>query len=156
MPLPSQALATCMITHGVISHASFRGAGSQLTARPFVAPPPPPSAHPCPALPTLGADLRLAQFFHGDLAGLTLRPGKLADKNVIDCLYTCKEGLDLQLPEDASRGVKVLLWAQHPQKHPPALPRLEVLLPGPSPVVLRPHLESGGLPSGPQHLLETL
>ncbi|XP_049631246.1 calsyntenin-1 isoform X2 [Suncus etruscus] len=60
-----------------------------------------------------GADLRLTQFFRGDLAGLTLRPGKLADKNVIDCLYTCKEGLDLQLPEDASRGVKVQLSHSH-------------------------------------------
>lgn len=51
----------------------------------------------------------MTQFFRGDLAGLTIRPGKLADKKVIDCLYTCKEGLDLQVPEDSGRGVKVRL-----------------------------------------------
>lgn len=48
----------------------------------------------------------MTQFFRGNLAGLTVRSGKLADKKVIDCLYTCKEGLDLQLPEDGG-GVKV-------------------------------------------------
>lgn len=48
----------------------------------------------------------MTQFFRGNLAGLTVRSGKLADKKVIDCLYTCKEGLDLQAPEDG-RGVKV-------------------------------------------------
>lgn len=51
----------------------------------------------------------MTQFFRGDLAGLTIRSGKLADKKVIDCLYTCKEGLDLQIPEDSGRGVKVTL-----------------------------------------------
>lgn len=49
----------------------------------------------------------MTQFFRGNLAGLTVRSGKLADKKVIDCLYTCKEGLDLQVPEDANRGVQV-------------------------------------------------
>ena len=49
----------------------------------------------------------MTQFFRGNLAGLTVRPGKLADKKVIDCLYTCKEGLDVQLPEDGNRGVQV-------------------------------------------------
>lgn len=51
----------------------------------------------------------MTQFFRGNLAGLTVRSGKLADKKVIDCLYTCKEGLDLQVPEDVSRGVQVTL-----------------------------------------------
>lgn len=54
-----------------------------------------------------GGDLHMTQFFRGDLAGLTIRSGKLADKKVIDCLYTCKEGLDLQIPEDNGRGVKI-------------------------------------------------
>lgn len=49
----------------------------------------------------------MAQFFRGNLAGLTIRPGKLADKKVIDCLYTCKEGLDLQVPEDSGSRVKI-------------------------------------------------
>ncbi|XP_036901189.1 calsyntenin-1 isoform X2 [Sturnira hondurensis] len=54
-----------------------------------------------------GGDLHMTQFFRGDLAGLTIRSGKLTDKKVIDCLYTCKEGLDLPVPEDGGRGVKV-------------------------------------------------
>ncbi|KAI5947167.1 Calsyntenin-1 [Manis javanica] len=54
-----------------------------------------------------GGDRHLAQFFRGNLAGLTIRPGKLADKKVIDCLYTCKEGLDLQVPEDSGSRVKI-------------------------------------------------
>lgn len=49
----------------------------------------------------------MTQFFRGNLAGLTVRSGKVADKKVIDCLYTCKEGLELQVPEDGSRGVQV-------------------------------------------------
>ncbi|ERE81936.1 calsyntenin-1 [Cricetulus griseus] len=54
-----------------------------------------------------GGDLHMTQFFRGNLAGLTIRSGKLADKKVIDCLYTCKEGLDLQVPEDGGRGVQI-------------------------------------------------
>ncbi|XP_066231091.1 calsyntenin-1 isoform X4 [Saccopteryx leptura] len=54
-----------------------------------------------------GGDLYMTQFFRGDLAGLTIRSGKLADKKVIDCLYTCKEGLDLQVPDGSGRGVKI-------------------------------------------------
>ncbi|KAJ1074469.1 hypothetical protein K5549_001164 [Capra hircus] len=54
-----------------------------------------------------GGDLRMTQFFRGNLAGLTIRSGKLTDKKVIDCLYTCKEGLDLHTPEDNGRGVKI-------------------------------------------------
>nr|KAF6377603.1 calsyntenin 1 [Myotis myotis] len=61
---------------------------------------------PVPVAPA-GGDLHMTQFFRGDLAGLTIRSGKLTDKKVIDCLYTCKEGLDLQVPEDGGRGVKV-------------------------------------------------
>ncbi|XP_035881168.1 calsyntenin-1 isoform X2 [Phyllostomus discolor] len=54
-----------------------------------------------------GGDLHMTQFFRGDLAGLTIRSGRLTDKKVIDCLYTCKEGLDLPVPEDGGRGVKI-------------------------------------------------
>lgn len=49
----------------------------------------------------------MAQFFRGNLAGLMIRTGKLENKNVIDCLYTCKEGLDVQLPEEVASAVKV-------------------------------------------------
>lgn len=64
----------------------------------------------------------MTQFFRGDLAGLTIRSGKLADKKVIDCLYTCKEGLDLQIPEDDGRGVKVVTLASLPPRVIPRLP----------------------------------
>ncbi|TRY82495.1 hypothetical protein DNTS_013816, partial [Danionella cerebrum] len=49
-----------------------------------------------------GGSARLAQFFRGNLAGLMIRAGKLDNKKVIDCLYTCKEGLDVQLPEEVA------------------------------------------------------
>lgn len=51
----------------------------------------------------------MAQFFRGTLAGLMIRSGKLENKKVIDCLYTCKEGLDLQMPDGVGKGVKVKL-----------------------------------------------
>uniref|UniRef100_A0A8D3CDR0 Calsyntenin-1 n=1 Tax=Scophthalmus maximus TaxID=52904 RepID=A0A8D3CDR0_SCOMX len=54
-----------------------------------------------------GGNARMAQFFRGNLAGLMIRSGKLENKKVIDCLYTCKEGLDVQLPEEVSSAVKV-------------------------------------------------
>ncbi|XP_074537608.1 calsyntenin-1 isoform X1 [Halichoeres trimaculatus] len=57
--------------------------------------------------PTSGANARMAQFFRGNLAGLMIRSGKLENKKVIDCLYTCKEGLDVQLPEEVASAVKV-------------------------------------------------
>ncbi|XP_043849061.1 calsyntenin-1 isoform X1 [Dromiciops gliroides] len=52
-----------------------------------------------------GGELHMAQFFRGNLAGLMIRSGKLENKKVIDCLYTCKEGLDLRVTD--SRGVKI-------------------------------------------------
>lgn len=61
----------------------------------------------------------MTQYFRGNLAGLTLRSGKLADKKVIDCLYTCKEGLDLQVPEDSGRGVQVTRSAPLHSTHGP-------------------------------------
>lgn len=54
-----------------------------------------------------GGNARMAQFFRGNLAGLMIRSGKLENKKVIDCLYTCKEGLDVQLPEEVASAVKV-------------------------------------------------
>lgn len=56
-----------------------------------------------------GGELHMAQFFRGNLAGLMIRSGKLENKKVIDCLYTCKEGLDLQMPDGVGKGVKVKL-----------------------------------------------
>ncbi|XP_067329121.1 calsyntenin-1 isoform X2 [Anolis sagrei] len=54
-----------------------------------------------------GGELRMAQYFRGNLAGLMIRSGKLENKKVIDCLYTCKEGLDLHVADGASKGLKV-------------------------------------------------
>ncbi|XP_017563927.1 calsyntenin-1 isoform X4 [Pygocentrus nattereri] len=54
-----------------------------------------------------GGSARMAQYFRGNLAGLMIRSGKLENKKVIDCLYTCKEGLDVQLPEEVASAVKV-------------------------------------------------
>ncbi|NXM84303.1 CSTN1 protein, partial [Oenanthe oenanthe] len=54
-----------------------------------------------------GGELHMAQFFRGNLAGLMIRSGKLENKKVIDCLYTCKEGLDLQMPDGVGKGVKM-------------------------------------------------
>ncbi|KAM5248727.1 calsyntenin-1 [Ctenodactylus gundi] len=59
------------------------------------------------AVASSGGDLHMTQFFHGNLAGLTVRSGKLTEKKVIDCLYTCKEGLKLQGPEDGGRGMQI-------------------------------------------------
>lgn len=56
-----------------------------------------------------GGELHMAQFFRGNLAGLMIRSGKLENKKVIDCLYTCKEGLDLQMADGVGKGVKVKL-----------------------------------------------
>ncbi|NXA78719.1 CSTN1 protein, partial [Thryothorus ludovicianus] len=54
-----------------------------------------------------GGELHMAQFFRGNLAGLMIRSGKLENKKVIDCLYTCKEGLDLQMADGLGKGVKI-------------------------------------------------
>ncbi|XP_061456639.1 calsyntenin-1 isoform X2 [Rhineura floridana] len=54
-----------------------------------------------------GGELHMAQFFRGNLAGLMIRSGKLESKKVIDCLYTCKEGLDLQTADGVGKGLKI-------------------------------------------------
>ncbi|XP_036386537.1 calsyntenin-1-like isoform X4 [Megalops cyprinoides] len=54
-----------------------------------------------------GGGAYMSQYFRGNLAGLMIRSGKLENKKVIDCLYTCKEGLDLQLPEEVGTAIKV-------------------------------------------------
>uniref|UniRef100_A0A672R8B1 Cadherin domain-containing protein n=1 Tax=Sinocyclocheilus grahami TaxID=75366 RepID=A0A672R8B1_SINGR len=54
-----------------------------------------------------GGSALMTQYFRGNLAGLMIRSGKLENKKVIDCLYTCKEGLDVQLPEEVASAVKV-------------------------------------------------
>uniref|UniRef100_A0A8C2ALV1 Calsyntenin-1 n=1 Tax=Cyprinus carpio TaxID=7962 RepID=A0A8C2ALV1_CYPCA len=53
-----------------------------------------------------GGSALMTQYFRGNLAGLMIRSGKLENKKVIDCLYTCKEGLDVQLPEEVASAVE--------------------------------------------------
>lgn len=50
---------------------------------------------------------RFAQFFHGSLASLTIRPGKIESQKVISCLQACKEGLDINSLESLGQGLKV-------------------------------------------------
>ncbi|KAB0374014.1 hypothetical protein FD755_014270, partial [Muntiacus reevesi] len=49
---------------------------------------------------------RFAQFFHGSLASLTIRPGKMDSQKVISCLQACKEGLDINSLESLGQGIK--------------------------------------------------
>ncbi|XP_017379206.1 calsyntenin-2 [Cebus imitator] len=49
---------------------------------------------------------RFAQFFHGSLASLTIRPGKMESQKVISCLQACKEGLDINSLESLGQGIK--------------------------------------------------
>lgn len=56
-----------------------------------------------------GGEQHMAQFFHGNLAGLMIRSGKLESKKVIDCLYTCKEGLEFPPAEGVGKGMKITL-----------------------------------------------
>ncbi|XP_072012607.1 calsyntenin-1 isoform X1 [Engystomops pustulosus] len=54
-----------------------------------------------------GGEQHMTQFFRGNLAGLMIRSGKLENKKVIDCLYTCKEGLEFPPAEGVGKGVKI-------------------------------------------------
>ncbi|NWI88186.1 CSTN2 protein, partial [Pitta sordida] len=49
---------------------------------------------------------RFAQYFHGSLASLTIRPGKIESHKVISCLQACKEGLDINSLESLGQGIK--------------------------------------------------
>eukprot|EP00062_Callorhinchus_milii_P000587 gi/632934736/ref/XP_007886202.1/ PREDICTED: calsyntenin-2 isoform X1 [Callorhinchus milii] len=49
---------------------------------------------------------RFAQFFHGSLAGLSIRPGKIESQKVISCLQACKEGLDINSLETLGKEIK--------------------------------------------------
>ncbi|XP_038671395.1 calsyntenin-2 [Scyliorhinus canicula] len=49
---------------------------------------------------------RFSQFFHGSLAGLSIRPVKIESRKVISCLQTCKEGLDINSLESLGKEIK--------------------------------------------------
>ncbi|KAE8591485.1 hypothetical protein XENTR_v10018464 [Xenopus tropicalis] len=56
-----------------------------------------------------GDERQMGQFFSGNLAGLMIHSGKLENKKVIDCLYTCKEGLELHTVDGIGEAVKINL-----------------------------------------------
>uniref|UniRef100_A0A8C9FLG8 Calsyntenin 2 n=1 Tax=Pavo cristatus TaxID=9049 RepID=A0A8C9FLG8_PAVCR len=55
---------------------------------------------------TVGACWQGNMYFHGSLASLTIRPGKIESQKVISCLQACKEGLDINSLESLGQGVK--------------------------------------------------
>lgn len=66
-------------------------------------------------------------YFHGYLAGFSVRSGRLESREVIECLYACREGLDYRDFESLGKGMKV-------QPLPSPLPHV----PGPTPSALTP------------------
>uniref|UniRef100_H9GCU3 Calsyntenin-3 n=1 Tax=Anolis carolinensis TaxID=28377 RepID=H9GCU3_ANOCA len=54
-----------------------------------------------------GDPLLIHHYFHGYLAGFTARPGSLESREVIECLYACREGLDYSDFDSLGKGMKV-------------------------------------------------
>lgn len=57
--------------------------------------------------PTQGDPLPIHHYFHGYLAGFSVRSGRLESREVIECLYACREGLDYRDFESLGKGMKV-------------------------------------------------
>uniref|UniRef100_K7FEF6 Calsyntenin 3 n=1 Tax=Pelodiscus sinensis TaxID=13735 RepID=K7FEF6_PELSI len=57
--------------------------------------------------PMQGDPLLIHHYFHGYLAGFTIRPGSLESREVIECLYACREGLDYSDFDSLGKGMKV-------------------------------------------------
>lgn len=64
-----------------------------------------PPVRPC--VPALGDPLPIHHYFHGYLAGFSVRSGRLESREVIECLYACREGLDYRDFESLGKGMKV-------------------------------------------------
>ncbi|XP_012328295.2 calsyntenin-3 isoform X3 [Aotus nancymaae] len=56
---------------------------------------------------TQGDPLPIHHYFHGYLAGFSVRSGRLESREVIECLYACREGLDYRDFESLGKGMKV-------------------------------------------------
>lgn len=67
-------------------------------------------------------------YFHGYLAGFSVRSGRLESREVIECLYACREGLDYRDFESLGKGMKVL-----PLPLAPSLRAWPPLPPSPAP-----------------------
>ncbi|XP_007535913.1 calsyntenin-3 isoform X1 [Erinaceus europaeus] len=57
--------------------------------------------------PSQGDPLLIHHYFHGYLAGFSVRSGRLESREVIKCLYACREGLDYRDFESLGKGMKV-------------------------------------------------
>ncbi|XP_075409239.1 calsyntenin-3 [Tenrec ecaudatus] len=57
--------------------------------------------------PAQGDPLPIHHYFHGYLAGFSVRSGRLESREVIECLYACREGLDYRDFESLGKGMKV-------------------------------------------------
>lgn len=69
-------------------------------------------SHPPPPMFPSGDPLSIHHYFHGYLAGFTVRPGSLESREVIECLYACREGLDYSDFDSLGKGMKVRPSAQ--------------------------------------------
>lgn len=69
-------------------------------------------SHPPPPMFPSGDPLSIHHYFHGYLAGFTVRPGSLESREVIECLYACREGLDYSDFDSLGKGMKVCPPAQ--------------------------------------------
>lgn len=69
-------------------------------------------SHPPPPMFPSGDPLSIHHYFHGYLAGFTVRPGSLESREVIECLYACREGLDYSDFDSLGKGMKVCPSAQ--------------------------------------------
>lgn len=76
-----------------------------LSSLPCLSPTSPPMFPP-------GDPLSIHHYFHGYLAGFTVRPGSLESREVIECLYACREGLDYSDFDSLGKGMKVCPSAQ--------------------------------------------
>uniref|UniRef100_A0ABI7YTD4 Calsyntenin-3 n=1 Tax=Felis catus TaxID=9685 RepID=A0ABI7YTD4_FELCA len=56
---------------------------------------------------TQGDPLPIHHYFHGYLAGFSVRSGRLESREVIECLYACREGLDYRDFESLGKGMKL-------------------------------------------------
>lgn len=56
---------------------------------------------------TRGDPLLIHHYFHGYLAGFSVRSGRLESREVLECLYACREGLDYRDFESLGKGMKV-------------------------------------------------
>ncbi|KAM6162851.1 calsyntenin-3 [Erethizon dorsatum] len=57
--------------------------------------------------PAQGDPLPIHHYFRGYLAGFSVRSGRLENREVIECLYACREGLDYRDFESLGKGMKV-------------------------------------------------